>query len=183
MLKEIIQREKSKVIIVIMLIFFLFIVASLIIQQKKEKNSLNSEITESEEFAAISGVWKVTEYLDHAVEYHGGEPVTEAEKSEYTKISKETKEKYLNKELHIDSKNISDFGPPSELGYQVLNYQDLFFIYRQPPNLPDISPPFLCISFGIKDNDDDLDIILEAKGMAMLTVKGLFFRLEKIDTD
>lgn len=183
MLKEIIQRKESKVVIVVIFIAFLLIVASLVMNPKQEKNNLNSEITESEEFAAISGVWKVTEYLGEGVEYHGGEPATEAEKSENDKTIKETKETYLNKELYMDIKNITDFGPPSELGYQVLTFEDLFFIYRQPANLPEMSPPFLCISFELKGYDDYLDIIIDANGIATLIVKGSFFRLEKIDTD
>ncbi len=178
MLKEIIPRKRSKVVIVVILMAFLFIVASLAMKSKKEKNNLNSEITESEEFAAISGVWKVTEYLGEGSEYHGAEPTTEVEKSENARIIKETKEKYLNKELHMDSKNIISFGPPNELGYQVSTFEDLFFIYRQPANLPNMTPPFLCISFELKDYDDYLDIIIDANGIATLTVKGSFFRLE-----
>lgn len=183
-LKEIIQRKKSKLVIVAILMAFLFMVASSAIQPKKEKNSLNSEIIESDEFTAISGTWRITKYLGEYVEFHGAEPTTEDEISEKDESIRKIKEKYLEKELNITSENILTFGPPSELGYQALSWDDLFFIYRQPPDIWDgVSPPFLCISLELKNYDDTLNIILDTNGIATFEVKGHFFRLEKIDKD
>lgn len=78
----------------------------------------------------------------------------------------------------------TDFSPPIELGYQVLNWNDLLSIYRQPSDIWDgITPPFLCISFSLKDYDDSFDLIIDTNGIATLVVKGQFFRLEKTVTD
>ncbi len=179
MLKEIIQNQKSKAVIVVVIVIILFTVFYCVIQSKKENNS---SILETEEFSAVSGYWIITEYLGESVEYHEAEATTETERSENDKIIKEIKEKYLNKEFHIDSKSIVAFLPPTELGYHVLNWDDLFMIYRQPSDIWDgISPPFLCISFSLKELDDSFDLIIDTNGTATLVVKGQFFRLEKTD--
>jgi phosphopantothenoylcysteine synthetase/decarboxylase len=135
--------------------------------------------SESDEISAIYGDWKITEYLGQSVEYHGTEATTNNEKNENEKIVKRIKEKYLNKKLHIDSKNITAFSPPTELGYYVSTWNDLFSIYRQPSDIwEDISPPFICISFSLKDFDDSLGFIVDTNGIATLVVKGQFFRLD-----
>ena len=157
MLKEIIRNQKIKSVIVVVIIIFLITVIYCAVQPRKENNSLISKKIESKEFSSISGDWKITEYLGESIEYHGAEATTEAERSDNDKIIKEIKEKYLNKELHLNLNNLTDFSPPTELGYNVLNWNDLFSIYRQPS--------------GIWD------------GIATLVVKGQFFHLEKVATD
>lgn len=181
MLKEIIQNQKIKAGIVIVIVIFLFTVVYCVNQPKKENNNLISKTAESEEVIAVSGDWKITGYLGESVEYHGAEAATEAERSENDKIIKEIKEKYLDKELHIDLKNIAAFSPPSESGYHILNWNDLFLIYRQPSDIWEgISPPFICISFSLKNFDDSFDLIVDTNGIATLVVKGQFFRLKKV---
>ena len=195
MLKEIIRNQKSKAVIIAVIVFSLNTLVSCGVQPKKENNSLISKETESDEVSAVSGGgekaesedisaiygdWKITEYLGESVEYHGAEETTKVEKNENEKIIMRTKEKYLNTELHIGSKNITAFSPPTELGYRVLTWDDLFLIYRQPSNIWDgISPPFICISFSLKDFDESFDLIIDTNGIATLVVKGQFFHLEK----
>lgn len=135
MLKEIIRNPKSKAVIAAVIVFSLIALISCGVQPKKENNSLTSKKTESEEFSTTYGKWKIAEYIGESVEYHGSEATTKAEKNENEKIIKEIKGKYLNKELHIDSKNITAFSPPTELGYHVLTRNDVFSIYRQPSNM------------------------------------------------
>jgi hypothetical protein len=183
MLKEIIRNQKNKVVIVVVIVIFLITAVYCVVQPRKENNNYLKKI-ESDEFSAISGDWKITEYLGESIEYLGAEATTEAERSDNDKIIKEIKEKYLNKELHLDSNNITAFSPPTELGYHVLSWNDLFSIYRQPSSIWDgISPPFLCISFSLKDFDDSFGLIMDSNGIATLVVKGQFFRLEKIVID
>lgn len=184
MLKEIIRNQKNKVVIVVVIVIFLITAVYCDVQPRKENNNLISKKIVSDEFSAISGDWEITEYLGESIEYHGAEATTEAERSDNDKIIKEVKVKYLNKELHLDSNNITAFAPPTELGYHVLSWNDLFSIYRQPSGIwDDISPPFLCISFSLKDFDDSFGLIMDSNGIATLVVKGQFFRLEKIVTD
>jgi hypothetical protein len=184
MLKEIIKKPRSKVVIVVVIVTFLFIAVYCVIQPKKENNIFLSNKIESEEFSSVSGNWRITEYLGESVEYHGAEATTKAERNENDKIIRKIKKKYLNKEFLIDSKHITVFSPPTELGYHVLNWNDLFLIYRQPPNIWDgISPPFLCVSFSHSDLDDSFDLIIDTNSIATLVVKGQFFRLEKVVTD
>lgn len=184
MLTEIIRNQKSKAVIVAVIVFSLITLVSCGVQPNKENNSLISKKTESEVISATYGEWKITEYLGESVEYHGSEATTEAEKSENEKVLKEINEKYINKELHIDSKNITAFSPPTELGYHVLTWDDLFSIYRQPSDIWDgISLPFLCISLSLRDYDDSFGLIIDTNGIATLVVKGQFFRLEKTVTD
>ncbi len=184
MLKEIIQNKKIKVVIVIVIVIFLFTVVYCVMQPKKENNNLISKTAESEAISATYGEWKITEYLGESIEYHGAEATTKAEKSENEKVIKEIKEKYLYKKLYIDSKNITAFSPPTELGYNVLTWDDLFSIYRQPSDIWDgISPPFLCISLSLKDYEDSFGLVVDTNGIATLVVKGQFFRLEKTVTD
>ncbi len=199
MFKEIIRNQKSKAVIVTLILFSLITFLSCGLQPKKESNSLISKDTESNEVSAVSGGgekaeskeisvaygdWKITEYLGESVEYHGAEATTKVEKNENEKIIMRIKEKYLNTELHIDAKNITAFSPPTELGYRVSTWDDLFLIYRQPSDIWDgISPPFICISLSLKDFDDSFDLITDSNGIATLLVKGQFFRLEKIATD
>lgn len=183
MLKEIIRKPKNKAIIIVIVIFLIAVVYC-VVQPRKESISRSSKKIESKEFSAVSGDWKITKYIGESVEYHGAEANTEAERSENNKIIKEVKKKYLNRELHIDLKNITAFSPPTELGYQVLNLNDLFSIYRQPSDMRDgISPPFLCISFRLKDYEDSFGLIVDTKGVATLIVKGQFFRLDKTIKD
>ncbi|MFA9466993.1 MAG: hypothetical protein ACERKN_22290 [Velocimicrobium sp.] len=147
MLKEIIQNKKIKAVIIIVIVIFLYIVVYCVIQQKKENNNHISKTDESEEVSAISGggktaeseevsttygEWKITEYLGESVEYHGAEATTKTEKIENEKA---IKEKYLYKKLYIDSKNITAFSSPTELGYHVLSWDELFSIYRQPSDI------------------------------------------------
>lgn len=196
MLKEIIRNPKSKAVIIVVIVFSLITLVSCDVQPKKENNSLISKETESnevsgggekaepEEVSAICGDWKITEYLGECVEYHGAEATTKTEKKENEKIIMRIKEKYLNTEFHIDANNITAFSPPTELGYHVSTWDDLFLIYRQPSDIWDgISPPFICISLSLKDFDDSFDIITDTNGIATLLVKGQFFRLEKISSD
>jgi|LFRM01.1.fsa_nt_gb hypothetical protein len=199
MLKEIIRNPKSKAVIIVVIVFSLITLVSCGVQPKKENNGLISKETESDEVSAVSGGgekakpeevsaicgdWKITEYLGESVEYHGAEATTKTEKNENEKIIMRIKEKYLNTEFHIDTSNITAFSPPTELGYHVSTWDDLFLIYRQPSDIWDgISPPFICISLSLKDFDDSFDIITDTNGIATLLVKGQFFRLEKISTD
>ena len=180
MLKEIIRNQKSKAVIVAVIVFSLITLASCGVKHKKENNNLISNKVELKEVYAAYGHWKIIKYLGESVEYHGAESTTKAEKSENEKVIKEIKEKYLNKEIHIDPKNITAFSPPTELGYHVLTWNELFEIYRQPSDIWDgILPPFLCISLSLKDYDDSFGIILDTNGIATLVVKGQFFRMEK----
>ena len=197
MLKEIIQNKKIRAVIVIVSVIFLFTVVYCAMKPKKENNNLISKETEKvtvisgggkteedEEISAAYGEWKITDYLGESVEYHGADATTKVEKSENEKVIKKIKKKYLHKKLFIDSKNITAFSPPTELGYNVLTWDDLFSIYRQPSDIWDgISSPFLCISLNLKDYDDSFDLIIDTNGIATLVVKGQFFRLEKTVTN
>lgn len=197
MLEEIIQNKKIRAVIVIVSVIFLFTVVYCAMKPKKENNNLISKESEKitvisgggktdedEEISAAYGEWKITDYLGESVEYHGADATTKIEKSENEKVIKKIKKKYLYKKLFIDSKNITAFSPSTELGYNVLTWDDLFLIYRQPSDIWDgISPPFLCISLNLKDYDDSFDLIIDTNGIATLVVKGQFFRLEKTVTN
>ncbi len=82
MLKEIIQNQKSRVLI-ILIVILLFIAIIFCVNQRRDKNDdSNLSILDTEEMSAITGVWKVTEYLGESVEYHGAEATTETELNE-----------------------------------------------------------------------------------------------------
>lgn len=185
MLKEIIQNQKSRVLIIVFAILLFIVVIIFCVSQSMDKNdSSYLNILDIEEMSVITCVWKVTEYLGESVEYHGAEATTEADLSEKDTIIKKIKDEYLNKELHINNESIITFSHPTELGYQITNWDDLFLIYRQPSDIWDsISPPFFCVSFSLKNYDESFDLIIDTNNIATLVVNGLFFRLEKTSTD
>lgn len=140
-----------------------------------QSNPYANEQLDMEEFRSMEGVWEIVEYLGAAVEYQG------AEESETNQEILDTTEKYLNKKLYLKPQNVIYFLPPTELGYYCSDWDELFFIYRQPANgLEYMVPPFLCASISLKDCDDYLDIIIDADANALLSVKGQFFQLEKV---
>ncbi|GLC80566.1 hypothetical protein LBYZC6_26800 [Lacrimispora brassicae] len=174
---EILRSRRIKIILFIISIIFVSIVIYYNSLSTHNDNYLNKQLA-SEEFLAVTGDWKVTEYLGEGVEYHEVEVKTDAQQIEHDKIILETKERYLDKILVIDKKNVVSFFPPTELGYYCSDWNELFEIYRQSPYvLSDIFPPFLCVSFQLKGNDDYLDIIMDNNGTTILVVKGSFFRL------
>lgn len=185
MLKEIIRNQKSRILIILLvLLLFIVVIIFYVNKRKDENDASNLSIFDTEEISVITGVWKVTEYLGESVEYHGAEVTTETELSEYDTISKKIKDKYLNEELHINNESIITFSPPTELGYQIMNWEDLFLIYRQPADIWDgISPPFFCVSFSLKNYDESFDLIIDTNNIATLVVNGLYFRLEKTAKD
>ena len=185
MLKEIIQNQKSRALIIVFVILLFIVVIIFCVSHKRDGNDdSNLNILDTENMSIITGVWKVTEYLGESVENHGAEATTETELSENDTIIKKIKDKYLNKELYINNESIITFSPPTELGYQIMNWEDLFSIYRQPSDIWDgISPPFFCVSFNLKDYDEAFDLIIDTNNNATLVVNGLFFRLEKTATD
>lgn len=182
MLKEIIRNLKSKAVIVVVIMFFLIIVSSCSDQTKVENDVFTTKINVVNEILPFYGHWKITEYLGRGVDSHISEVITEGQKNAIERAIEESKVKYLNKELYIGSNSIMDYSPPSELGYSVLTWQDLFVIYRQPPDIWDgISPPFVCISISLKDYDDTIDLIADSNGNVTLVVEGKFFRLENVE--
>jgi hypothetical protein len=71
----------------------------------------------------------------------------------------------------INKKNLIIFGPPTELGYYCENWDELFFIFRQPSL--ECTAPYLCASFRIKEYSDCLDIIMGNNGIAVCIAKSL----------
>lgn len=176
MLKEIMRNPNKKIKLIIFTLILCGTIVFLILFSIQNINHKNRK-----EFQAVAGNWKVAEYLGEAVEYHGVDDNADAEGIRDDKEDIEIKKSFLNKKLSINKKNVMQFSAPSELGYYYSDWSELYHLYRQPPNKLDILlPPFLCITFKLKNHEESLDIIMDSHGSTVLEVNGEFFRLEKV---
>jgi len=131
-----------------------------------------------EEFYSFKGHWNVGRYLDSAVESTGVDIDTEEYRKSHEKWVAELREKYEGYSFEISEDSFVYFGASSELGYYYEDYAELQFIFHQPPTLG-IVPPFLCASVRLKELDEELDIIIDGNGDAVLEVEWGFFELDR----
>lgn len=181
---EISRTKKNKLLLVLLFIICSIFLAKIFFWSGKNNGDINTYLSKQlleEEFLLIKGKWKIVEYLDTSVEFHGIDTNIEKETIQKEKSIVDIKNEYLGKELDISEKTLTYLGAPDELGYYYSDWNDLFFIYRQPLSIGEnISPPFICISFKLKKDENKLNIILDTDNKALLSVKGYFFKLEKV---
>ena len=181
-LGEIIRIRKFKNILILLCVLIVSVLVFPNTLLTDKTNDYLSEQLASNEFFTVMGHWKVTEYLGAAIEYHGAEITMEEEQREHDEIVAKTIEKYIGKMLMIDTENVVGFYPPDEMGYHYDTWDDLFFRFRPAGmTLEGMSPPFLCAYIELKDFDEYMHIIMDCNsGEMVLTVRGEFFKLERI---
>ncbi len=144
--------------------------------QEEELKNLSYD----EAFEVIRGRWEVGEYLDTAVEYHG----VEQDEPEYQEASKRNKEyvlqEYSGKVLEIEEENIVNFQGGSDDDFIFATYGELFNIVRQPASI-DCEPHFFAASIRLKGSEDWMMIIKSNDDAFLLTVRGHFFKLNKVE--
>ncbi|MCM1040679.1 MAG: hypothetical protein NC434_15285, partial [Ruminococcus sp.] len=147
---------------------------------EQEYPNIQEDVEMSEEFNSFEGKWIIGEYIDSAVESHGVDINSEEYKNSLEEMILELKEKYENYIFEVYEDSIEYFYPASELGYYYSDYSILFDIYRQPPTI-EIVPPFLCASLRIRGLDEEMSIIIDGNGEAVLEVEHCFFKIDKIN--
>lgn len=144
--------------------------------QEEELKNLSYD----EAFEVIRGRWEVGEYLDTAVEYHG----VEQDDPEYQEASKRNKEyvlqEYSGKVLEIEEENIVNFQGGSDDVFLYETYDELFGLVRNPVNIAP-EPPFYIASIRLKGSEDWMMIIKSNDDAFLLTVRGHFFKLNKVE--
>jgi len=174
-LQEVIINKKNKNILFIMLSIILLLFSGC------AATTDNTDIIKDEnELLTILGIWNVAEYLGESTEFHEIEVKTNEQEMEEEEINSVIKENYLEKSFEISNEKVVSFSSPTELGYYCSDWDELFTIYRQPPDIWEgLEPPFLCISIQHEDFNDTLNFIVDNSDNAFLYVKGLFFRLDR----
>ncbi len=146
-------------------------------QEEKIKN-----LSYEEAFEVIRGKWEVAEYLGEATEYHG----VDLDDPEYQESQKKNREyvfqEYFGKRLEIDEKNIVDFMSRSDGKFIYETYNELFTVVRNPASIA-YEPPFFIASVQLEGYAEQLTIIKSADDVFFFTVRGLFFKLNKIEQD
>lgn len=177
-LREDTNKQRTCIIPFFLFAFILFLFSGCTAKTEQiEFNSYEHENAENE-LSTVLGQWYVAEYLGESVEYHGIRLKTEEQENEEERLILDTKEIYLEKTIEIETEKVIFFSSPTEIGYYYSDWDEMFMIYRQPPDIWDeTSPPFLCISILHEDFNENLDLILDNNNNATLYANGLFFRL------
>lgn len=133
-------------------------------------------IEDREVLSKISGEWIITEYVGRSVPFHEENGALETKSED---IDEELIDSYIDCRIVINEENIQTIFPPTELGYYYALMTDLFAIYRVPADL-DLYPPFYCAEIKTEGLNDSVDMIIDSKGRAVITVKGVFWELERV---
>jgi len=166
------MRKRITIVSLLAVVVIAAVLAVVIFQYNK-----GNEVFSSDEFKEISGDWRITEFVDIAVQSHI-DPEPEGYYPSDEEILEHNKQ-YVGFEFTIDQNNVKSISPPDILfGYVYEYIDDMYFGYK-PSYRVELDMPVLYVVVEHKAFPTEINIIKDSSERAYIDIDGYFYRIVK----